>query len=437
MTNQFLNEQEYANVMLLLLKNELVTGRLVDGQFKNETTDQNGLIINVKRPPRFIDKKDGTANLAAQDILTGSVNVAVTEYSKVHVSVGDIEYIASFNQLMQNETMKSAASTLANSVDSFLQSKVLGFNSWVAGASTGGVNATDPSKPLASPTQAFGAYTRLQNQGAPGTGLSATVAPIDGELLRGSLVGGFIQGTNLRALERVKIPLMSEIDWYATQQTPSLTTGSRIASGHTLVNGANQNVNYRDVKTTGTQTIHTDTYNGATDTVALGDVFTIANVYAWDWRANGGKGAKLDYLQQFTVAAAVTASGSAADLVISPPIIVQGTSDGISTDANTAFATVDSIPADNAAITFVGVASTTYRVRAAWQKRAIAMVTARLHMPFTGVASFAVDPETGIAIRYWRGSDINTGAHLHRWDMMYGASVMDPALGTRICGSTP
>lgn len=437
MTNQFLNETEYANVMLLLLKNELVTGRLVDGQFKNQVTDQNGLIINVKRPPRFIDKKDGTANLAAQDILTGSVNVAVTEYSKVHISVGDIEYIASFNQLMQNETMKSAASTLANSIDSYLQSKVLGFNSWVAGASTGGVNATDPSKPLASPTQAFGAYTRLQNQGAPGTGLSATVTPLDGELLRGSLTGGFIQGVNLRALERVKIPLMSEIDWYATQQTPSLTTGTRIASGHTLVNGANQNVNYRDVKVTGVSTLNTDTYNGATDTVALGDVFTIANVYAWDWRANGGKGAKLDYLQQFTATAAVTASGSAAALVISPPIIVQGTSDGISTDANTAYATVDSIPADNAAITFVGVASTTYRVRAAWQKRAISLVTARLHMPFTGVASFAVDPETGIAIRYWRGSDIATGAHLHRWDCMYGASVMDPFLGTRLCGSTP
>src|SRR5690242_9130495 len=114
--------------MLLLLKNQLVTGRLVNGEFKNQVTDENGLQTSVKRPPRFIDKKDGTAALAAQDIVTGSVPVAVDQYSKVHISVGDIEYVSSYNALMQNETMKSAASTLAHSVDSFLQSKVKGFH---------------------------------------------------------------------------------------------------------------------------------------------------------------------------------------------------------------------------------------------------------------------------------------------------------------------
>ena len=56
-------------------------------------------------------------------------------------------------------------------------------------------------------------------------------------------------------------------------------------------------------------------------------------------------------------------------------------------------------------------------------------------MPFTGVASYAVDPDTGISVRYWRGSDITTGNHIHRWDCMYGAAVLDPYLGTRVCGS--
>src|SRR5581483_5636603 len=123
--------------MLLLLKNQLVYGRLVDGQFKDQVTDENGLTINVKRPPRFIDKKDGTANLAAQDLVVGSAPVAVDQYSKVHISVGDIEYIQSYNALMQNETMKSAASTLAHSVDSFIASQTLKFASWVAGGAAG------------------------------------------------------------------------------------------------------------------------------------------------------------------------------------------------------------------------------------------------------------------------------------------------------------
>ena len=75
MANQFLNAQEYANVMLLLLKNQLVFGRLVDGQFKDQVTDENGLTINVKRPPRFVDSKDGTAALVPQDIVTGTAPV--------------------------------------------------------------------------------------------------------------------------------------------------------------------------------------------------------------------------------------------------------------------------------------------------------------------------------------------------------------------------
>ena len=51
------------------------------------------------------------------------------------------------------------------------------------------------------------------------------------------------------------------------------------------------------------------------------------------------------------------------------------------------------------------------------------------------VASYAIDPDTGISVRYWRGSDITTGNHIHRWDCMYGAAVLDQFLGTRVCGS--
>lgn len=431
MANAFLNAQTYANTMLLLLKNQLVTGRLVNGEFKNQVTDENGLQTSVKRPPRFVDKKDGTAALAAQDIVTGSVPIAVDQYSKVHISVGDIEYISSYNALMQNETMKSAASTLAHSVDSFLQKKVLGFHSWVAGSDTGGANASDPSKPIAKAVQAMGAHTRLMNQGSPNASLCGTVAYLDGELIRGNQQGSFTPDLNTPMLQRTKIPMISEIDWYASQQIPSLTTGTRPTTNG-LINGANQNVNYRDVKTTMQQTIDIDTL-GNSKTIKKGEVFTIAGVYAWDWR----NGAALDYLQQFTVLADATSDAAAGTvtLTISPPIIVQGTNDGTSTDANTAFATVDSVPVDGNGVTFVGTASTNYRVRAVWQKQAIALVSARLHTPFTGVSSFATDPDTGIAIRYWRGSSIDTGAHVHRWDMMYGATVTDPFLGTRICGT--
>lgn len=453
MTNQFLNNQEYANVMLLLLKNQLVYGRLVDGQFKDQVTDENGLTVNVKRPPRFLDKKDGTAALAAQDLVVGSAPVAVDQYSKVHISVGDIEYVQSFNALLKNETMKSAASTLSHSVDSFIAQQTLKFHSWVAGGAvgTGGKDATDPTKIIASAAQANGGHTRLMKQGVPNSDLNAVVTFDDGEAMRGSLTSAFLPGDiNRPALQRVKIPLISEVDWYASQQAPSFTTGTRVqgdgSSTGGQINNASQNVNYRDVKGSAgsagmTQNLILKNV-GNNATIPLAEVFTIQNVFAWDWRANGGRGQVLNYLQQFTIVddgthpTGYTADGSGNVTVrISPPIIVQGTNDATgNADANTAFATVNRVPATNDFIQWAGAVSTNLQVRAVFHKRAISLVSARLQMPFTGSASYAVDPETGIAIRYWRGSDITSGQHIHRWDMIYGAAVMDPFLGTRLCG---
>jgi hypothetical protein len=441
MVNQFLNAAEYANVMLLLLKNQLVFGRLVDGQFKDQVTDENGLVINVKAPPRFVATSGAT--LQSQDLVVGSSPVQVDQYKNVHISVGDLEYVQSYNALMQNETMKSAASTLAHDVDKFLALKTLGFQNWIAGTASGtrSANAQDPSKMIASPNQAFAAHTRLMQRGVPNSDLSAVVGFDDGQAIRGSLLSDFTPDVNRTALERVRIPLISEIDWYATQQLPTLSTGTRTqgdgsTTGGTM-NGANQNVNYRSVKggagaAARMQQTIAITGAGASGTIAAGEVFTIQNVFAWDWRMNQA----LPDLAQFTVVSAVTLNGSgAATITITPAIIVQGSNDGVNTYANTAFATVDSIPASGAFIRFVGTAATNFSVRSAFHKRAISLVSARLQMPFTGVASFATDPDTGIAIRYWRGSDITTGQHIHRWDMIYGAAVLDSDLGVRVCGT--
>jgi len=245
--NQFLNAQEYANSMLLLLKNQLVYGRLVDGQFKDQVTDENGLTINVKRPPRFVAKTGAT--LQAQDLVTGTMPVTVDQYKNVHISVGDLEYVQSFNALMQNETMKSVASTLAHDVDKFIAGQTLKFHSWVAGGApgVGGINTSDPTKIIASPSQAMGAHTRLMAQGVPNVDLRGVVTFNDGESIRGSLLSSFTPEINVSMLERVRIPIISEIDWYATQQSPALTVGTRAATGASQVNGGAQNVNSRAV----------------------------------------------------------------------------------------------------------------------------------------------------------------------------------------------
>jgi hypothetical protein len=414
MANEFLDAQVYANSMLYLVKNELVMGRLVNSKFVNQVNDENGLTIRQKRPSRFV-AKDG-ATLDAQDSVNGFESIAVDQYKNVHLSIGDLEYIQSYNDLVSDTNMKSAASALAHAVDSYLHSKTLEFSNWVG----------TPGNTIGAPSEFNRGPERLDLLAVPNTDRGAAVFTTDAYGISDALIdNNAISDVARSALERAQLPLLSSTRAYATQMSQQITTGTRAASGATLVNGANQNVNYRAVKDSMTQSLAVD---GETGTYVEGDVFTIADVFA----VNPRTAERYDYLQQFTV---VTGRTGAGDLVITPPIIVPGSGSGTDQDVNTAFATVDSVPADDAAVTFLGAPSTPFRFSTAFHKDAISLVYAKLRMPFTGEASFASDPDSGVSIRYWRGSDISTGDHIHRWDMVFGASAMDPLLGVRISGT--
>ena len=419
MANQFLDAKEYARVMLLLLKNQLVMGKLVDGKFDDKVTDENGLTVHVKRPPQFI-AKDG-ATLAEQAIVTGSTSLAVNRYRNVHIGISDLEAVTNWNQLMRSETMKSAASTLAHDVDLYLHSQLLSFASHVGTI----------GESVKTPQQFNKVHTRLMDQSVPDESLSAICTFEDGELIRGNLIGTNISGVNRTALERTKIPVLSTIDLYATQHAKSLTVGDRAATGAAQVNGGTQNVNYVDVKDADFSELILEAA-GANATIKKGEIFTIANVKA----INNRSGEVLPYERQFVVMEDAQADGAGAVTIkIWPHIIVPGTGGG-EADTNTAFATVDSIPANDALLTWLGTAESSALVRAAWHKSAIQLVSARLAKPMSDTSSFATDPETGISIRYWRGSDIGTGRHVHRWDMIYGAKVVDPRLGVRYSGAS-
>lgn len=423
MANEFLDATEYSKVMLLLLKNQLVAGRLVDGQFKNQVTDENGLTINVKRPPQFV-AQDGEA-LALQDIVVGQAQTKVDQYKNVHIDVGDLESIQSYNQLMEDSTMEAAASELAHQIDSSIHAVFPQFSSSVG----------TPGVAISTPQQFNKVHTRLMDQSVPNVNLKSVVNFEDGELIRGNILTTDLTGrnTNLDAMQKIKIPILSEIDLFATQQTRTITPGTRTNGA---IDGANQNVDYRTVKDALTQTLTIDGL-GANATIEAGAVFEVADVLAVNNRSRQA----LSYPKQFTVITAVTASaGGAATVTISPPMIVPNTdvSGSIPKNliVNTAFQTVDSAPADSAVVTWsVAAGASPTAVRVAFHKRAISLVSAKLRTPFSDTSSFISDPETGIGIRYWRGSDIVSGRHIHRWDTVYGVQMMQSELGARVNGT--
>ena len=185
-------------------------------------------------------------------------------------------------------------------------------------------------------------------------------------------------------------------DWYENERTYSHTVGSDVTtvtvndtaqvSGDTEITAAGGNFNE-------------------------GDVFTFAGVYD----VHPETKAAYSHLKQFVVTAAGTTS-----LAFSPAIISTGAKQNIS-----------ALPANGAAIVFVGTASTAYRQNLMYHKDAFTFVTADL--PIMDDAHKCVRREQdGLSMRCWQGSDIRNDELLLRLDILYGYKTIRPDWACRI-----
>ena len=199
------------------------------------------------------------------------------------------------------------------------------------------------------------------------------------------------------------------LDFFMSQNVPTHTTGSRV--GTILVDGA---------PTEGSSTIHVDGLTNATDTWKAGDIFTVAGVYA----VNPETKQTLSHLQQFVVTADATAASNEVDLTVSPALY---------TATSGALQTISALPADDAAVTVVGSASTGYPQNLAFCKDAFTFATANLEMPSD--VSFKSQMEVdGINLRVLRQYDINNSNHPCRIDVFFGSLAQYPSQACRITG---
>lgn len=426
MANTFLTPKVYANVFLKLLKNSVVLPKLVSSEYKDivvspisKGEQKNGTTVYIKRPPMFTVRDGAVASV--QDVVEGEISVTIDKQKGVDVEFTSLEETLTIDSLLKSKVMQAKASALANQIDQDLHAETKKFFNWVGTPGTTIDSYADLTK----------APQRLDEMGVEMDGRVGILPPADAWAMVGTLSGLYAQEKEARdALTKAKLPMLGNIDWYSTQNASTVTCGTR--SGDAKVDGASQNVTYASVKDGNwTQTLNIDNV-GNGQTVTAGEVFTIANVYA----VNPLTKAVLPYLQQFTVitGGTSTATGTADNqdlaLTISPPIITSG-----------AYQTVDSAPADNAAIQWMGndtestTASQTYRYGTVFRPEALALVSAKLIMPYSGEADFATDPDTGLTVRYWRTSDGTNDTHLHRFDVVYGVKNVDPRRGTRISGT--
>ena len=98
-----------------------------------------------------------------------------------------------------------------------------------------------------------------------------------------------------------------------------------------------------------------------------------------------------------------------------------------------ALATVDALPGNSKAVTFIGAASTQYAQNLVYHKDAITFATADLLLP-QGVDMASRAVHNGISLRVVRQYDINNDRMPCRIDVLYGYSTIRPQMACRLWG---
>lgn len=421
------------NVFCTVFEDNLVTGEAVSwNEHSGEMDDRNKLTVVEQIAPRYNITRttNGVKDLSSgtDGTVFGSEQFTIDGTFNANMGWGDFIKVRDIGSARENQALLGAATSLAEKIDAYILGiAALASNNWTG---TAGNNLSDYIDVVAG-------FTRLQEEGAGETNIRAILNHMDRQLL-GDQVINLPNETGDGTYRQGFKGMIGGMPTMFTNSLPILTTGSRSSTSGT-VNGASQNVNYADVAVSDgnghfmTQTIAINGLSGSA-TIKAGEVFTIAGVYAYDNRKQAAISPAR--LQQFTVVADATATtGAIAALKIFPAIIVPGSGSGDNVNINTAHATVTAAPADGAAITIMGAASTSVAPRLIIQKEAITVDTVPLIMPATGIAMRKKLSRIPVTVRMWQHSDFNTGVHGVRFDVALNANVRERRRVVRVNGT--
>lgn len=404
--NTFLAISQITYEAAIILKNNLRFGSRVNRSYNDTFARQGakqGATLNIRKPPRFVGRQGAVANYEGMTEQYASMTL---QQFGVDMNYSSFDMTLSIDNF-SNRFLKPAVATVANYIDR------VGVSLYSQIANTVGTPGTTPNSFLTYMT----AGAVLSQEAAPNDGLrSLCLEPISMATIAASGLSLFNPGASIS--EQYRSGLMSQqggFDWYEDQNMVTHTVGA--LGGTPLVNGASQ---------TGSSLI-TDGWTAAAATrLNVGDVFTIAGVYAVNPQTRASTGR----LRQFVVTAAGVSDGSGNMTIsiypaITPPDPVTG--------LPVQFQTVTASPADNAALTVLGAAGTVSPQNLAFHRDGIALAMVDMEIPRGAVEVERVsDPDSGVSIRivhYYDGSTDVSGARL---DVCFGYSVIYPELVCRV-----
>jgi hypothetical protein len=400
MSNSILTIDMITRKALEILENNLVLTRNVNRQYDDSFAVEGakiGSTLRIRLPDRAL-VTDGAA-LQVQDDNEQYTTLTVSTQKHIGVNFTSAELTMQLDDFAER-VLKPRISQLASSIDADVANAYKNIYASV------GTPGTTPASSLVL----LQAQQKLNEAAAVMNPRYATVNP--------AANAGLVEGMK---------GLFNPTDTISKQfKNGMMGTGvlgfdeinmSQSIKQHTTGNWGTAITVTSTVSTQGQSTLGIS-FTGSSKTWNVGDVFTIAGVYAVNPQTRESTGS----LQQFVVTQAVTGS-STATLNISPAIY---TSDN-------ALATVDSFPQASAVVTMFGSSATQYPQNLVYHKDAISFCTADLLLP-SGVDMAARAVHNGISLRVIRQYDINNDRLPCRIDVLYGFSTIRPQMACRLWG---
>ena len=415
-TNSLVTPEIITKESLRLLSNMVVMAGTVSRAHEDDF-QKIGEDLYVRKPNRFTSAEGATTT--AQDVeeawqkvtvrtqrniswqfSTRDLTLTVERYSERYIKPAVEEMVSQIEQSLHNLYKKVYHTSVpAGGVGTFPASfKDLGAQ---------GVLLTDHAVPMTERT---------------------TLLSSDACLNLADQVAGFasaygVERKAVKAQEEAKIGKFAN---FATHESALIVRHTYGAQGGTpLIDGAAQNTTYALAKNnTNAALSWTQSLaikggsNSITDWVLEGDVFTIAGVYSVnpETRLSTGK------LQQFVVRADASTDGTGdiAAMTISPPIITSGPHQ-----------TVDSAPADGAAIVFPVAGGGIASQNLSYHKEAISFGMVPMEMP-DSVTWGNTETADGFSIRVYKWMDGTNDKEYIRMDAMWFTEVVQHDMIARL-----
>lgn len=367
------------------LRDNMVLCGFVDKADESDFDGKNGFksgdTIYTSIPPRYIPQEDNLdITSGIQDSVEEKKALTLNKTATVGMKLDSLELATDVDVA---QALKRHGIPAAEGIAQTIESRCFGIvkNSTYNSVGTAGSNGFTVSDVLAARTKLNENLCRPGDRGLFLTSASGAKA-VDARK------GLFQDSSEIsKQYKQGMIGRADGFDWYETQLINAHANG-------TDVTGAA--VNDASVAEGATSL----TVDGLSAAPTAGTVFTIAGVFA----VHPITKTVTSNLQQFVVGAGATTTS----LPISPALYAG--SGGLQN--------VSALPADDAALVFVGAASTALDQNIAMHKSAFKMVTAPLYAP-RGVDLVATKTVDGITVNIVRDFDIKTREVITRLDVLY------------------